>query len=250
MNALRNRFAGAGLGLALVIATGITLSCAARRADAEELKRISERLIPFAPGGEIKIEDKNGKLIVDAWPRHEVRVQITRVVRAEDRAKAEELMKDLSADIEVRGGRIDIVSRFPKKSETIGLLDFLGRKNTQLNINYYVQVPEESDLVLETSNGEVRARGIQGRIEATTTNGDILADDVKGNVVLTTTNGEIHLADITGDASAHTTNGSVVAEIRRLAPKGNVELGTTNGNVAAYFASDLKADLEAQTTNG
>jgi|GEM_PF-791044 len=250
MNALPNRFAVFALGIAVYVLSATATPGSIRSARAEELKRVSERLIPFESGGLIKIQDKNGKLIVDTWPRHEVRVQITRVVRAGDRAKGEELMKDLTTDIEVRSDRIDIVSQFPKRTETLGLLDFLGRKNVTVNIDYYVQVPEESDVDLSTSNGEVRVRGIQGKVEATTTNGDVHAENVKGEVVLTTTNGEVHLADIAGNATAHTTNGSVVAEIRRLSPKGSVELETTNGNVAAYFGSDLKADLEAQTTNG
>jgi len=55
---------------------------------------------------------------------------------------------------------------------------------------------------------------------------------------------------VSGEVSALTTNGSVVAELRGVAPKGRVELGTTNGNVEAYLPNTLKATLEASTTNG
>ena len=41
-----------------------------------------------------------------------------------------------------------------------------------------------------------------------------------------------------------------MAEIRKLPSEGRVDLETTNGNVEAYFDTDLKADLEAMTTNG
>jgi hypothetical protein len=237
------RLTGVVLGLvfAAVLATG---------ANAEELKRVAERLIPFAPGGEIRIDDKNGKLIVEAWPRREVRIQITRVVRTGNRTRAEELMKDLQSEIEVRKDRLDIRSRFPKRLESIGILDLLGGGNNTLQIHYYLQVPEQTDLTLVTANGEVRVRGITGHIDAGTTNGDIRVSEVKGSVELSTTNGEVHVANVAGATSAHTTNGSVIAELRRLPPQGKVELGTTNGNVEAYFDSDLRATLDAQTTNG
>ncbi|HXL14734.1 MAG TPA: hypothetical protein VN972_01515, partial [Methylomirabilota bacterium] len=140
--------------------------------EAVEIRRVSERLVPFAPGGEVKIGDKNGRLVVEAWPRHEVRIQVTRVVRAEGETKAQDLMKGLTSDVEVRKDRIDIESRFPDRRESVGIWDILGRKIASLQINYYVQVPNETSLVLETSNGEVRARGTNGRIVATTTNGD------------------------------------------------------------------------------
>src|SRR2546427_2609716 len=204
MNGSGNRFASLGLGLFLVAAAG---SGTAGRAEGGEIRRVSERLIPFPPGGELHIEDKNGRLTVEGWPRREVRIQISRVVRAEGNAKAEELMKDLQADVEVRKGRIDIVSRFPKRRETIGIWDILGRKVASLQINYYVQVPSQTDVVIETSNGEVRARGLCVVLEAKTTNGDILVGVVLGVVGVETINGEVELTGGYGEVFAHTTNG-------------------------------------------
>ncbi len=247
MNAIRNKSAILALGLSLAAVAG---SATARRAEGAEVKRVSERLIPFAPGGELRIEDKNGRLTVEGWPRHEVRIQITRVVRAEDQAKAEELIKELQADVEVRKERIDIGSRFPKRSESIGIWDLLGRKVASLQINYYVQVPNETDLILSTANGEVRANGVNGHLEATTTNGDMRVGDVKGDMTLSTTNGEIEITGVTGEANAQTTNGSVVAEVRKTSPQGRIRLATTNGNVEAYVPADLRATVEAMTTNG
>jgi len=247
MNGSTNRFASLWLGLFLAAAAG---SGTAHSAEGGEVRRVSERLIPFPPGGEVHIEDKNGRLTVEGWPRREVRIQITRVVRAEDNTKVEALMKDLQTDVEVRKGRIDIVSRFPKRRESIGIWDILGRKVASLQIHYYVQVPSQTDVALQTSNGEVRARGLSGGLEAKTTNGDMRVGNVKGTVRVETTNGEIELTGVSGEASAHTTNGGVSAELRMVPPKGDVELETTNGNVTAYFPADLKATLEATTTNG
>jgi hypothetical protein len=247
MNARTSKFASLGLGLLLL---GSAAGGAASRAEGAEVRRVSERLIPFPPGGELRIEDKNGRITVEGWPRHEVRIQITRVVRAEGPTKAEALMKELTAEVEVRGGRIDIMSRFPKRRESIGIWDILGRKVASLQINYYIQAPTKTDVVLETSNGEVRARGLEGRLDAKTTNGDMRVGEVQGDVTLNTTNGEIELTGVSGEVSALTTNGSVVAELRGVAPKGRVELGTTNGNVEAYLPNTLKATLEASTTNG
>src|SRR2546428_12075780 len=101
MNAFTNKFASLGLGLLLV---GAAAGGAASRAEGAEVRRVSERLIPFSPGGEVRIEDKNGRITVEGWPRHDVRIQITRVVRAERNPKAEALMKELTAEGEVRTG--------------------------------------------------------------------------------------------------------------------------------------------------
>ena len=242
MNAITKRFASLGFGLLLVAAAG---SMGAGRAEGTEVRRVTERLIPFAPGGELKIEDKNGRITVEGWSRREVRIQVTRVVRAEDRTKAEELMKELQVDVEVHRDRIVIESRFPKRRESIRIWDILGRKVASLQINYYVQVPNETDLLLQTSNGGVRASGVSGSLDATTTNGDMRVGDVNGVVKLATTNGEIEMTGAMNKASARTTNGSIVAEIRKISSTGYVQLETTNGNVEAYLPNDLRATVDA-----
>lgn len=219
-------------------------------ADAAEIKRVNERVFPFSPGGELHLENKNGRITVEAWARPEVRIQITRSVRAGDDAKARELLKKLKADVEVRQGRVDIVSRFPRRQESIGLWDILGRKVASLQIHYYVQVPRETDVTLETSNGEIRVRGVNGDLEASTTNGDVRVAQAEGQIELSTTNGEVELTGASGSARARTTNGSVVAEVRAVGPKDGVELSTSNGNVEVYLPNDVKATLQAQTTNG
>ena len=246
MNTATKKVAVWRLGLS-VLAADSFLSAGA---DAAEVRRVTERVFPFVPGGQVSIDNKNGRLTVEGWSRPEVRVQITRSARAGDDAKAEELLKQLKADVEVRRGRIEIVSQFPKRNESIGLWDILGRKVASLQIHYYVQVPRETDLNLETSNGEVRVRGVRGSLQATTTNGDVHVAQAEGRLKLATTNGEIQLSDVSGTASARTTNGSVVAELRTVAPGGEVELSTTNGNVEVFLPFDIKATLDAQTTNG
>lgn len=237
------------LALGLFLAA-TAVGAGAGRSEAAEVRRVTERLIPFHPGGQLQIDDKNGNITIEGWPRDDVRIQVTRVVRAEDRTKAEGLIKELEADVEVHSDRIVIESLFPKRSESIGIWDILGRKVPQLQIHYYVQVPSETDLTLETANGQVRAHGVTGKLDARTTNGDMRVEDMNGVVKLATTNGEISIAGVTNKAFAQTTNGSVVAEIRRISPTGYVELRTTNGNVETYLPKDIRATVDAVTTNG
>jgi len=238
-----------------ILALGLFLAAAAAvagagRAEATEVRRVNERLIPFQPGGQLRIDDKNGNITIEGWPRNEVRIQVTRVVRAEDRTKAEELIKELEAEVEVHSDRIVVESRFPKRRESIGIWDLLKNKVAQLQINYFVQVPNETDLMLETANGKVFTRGVTGQLDAKTTNGDMRVDGVNGVLNLATTNGEISMAGVTNKVFAQTTNGSVVAEIRRISPAGFVELKTTNGNVETYLPRDIRATVDAVTTNG
>lgn len=219
-------------------------------AEAAQLREVTERVLPFRPGGALEIKSQNGRITVEAWDRPEARIQMTRTVRANSDKRAAELMKELRADVTVGEGKIEIESRYPKRAENVGIWDVLGRRVSALNIHYYVQIPSQTRLQLETSNGEIQVRGTSGSLVGQTVNGTIDVTSTSGRVEVNTTNGNIRLVGIQGATRASTTNGGIQAEIRRLDPGAGVELSTTNGDLTAVLPAELKAQLEAMTTNG
>ena len=219
-------------------------------AEAAQLREVTERVFPLRPGGELVIDSQNGRITVEAWDRSEARIQMTRTVRANSEERASELMKELSADVTVGEGRIEIKSTYPKRAESVGIWDVLGQRVSSLNIHYYVQVPAQTRLHLETSNGEIQVRGTSGSLVGQTVNGSVEVTATSGRIEVNTTNGNIRLVGIQGAIRARTTNGGIQAEIRRLDSGAGVELSTTNGDLTAILPADLKAQLEAMTTNG
>lgn len=219
-------------------------------APAATARKVAEKTFDFAPGGEIGIESRNGRIVIESWDRSEVRVQITRTVRAPDESRAQALLKELQADIEVTPGRLEIVSRYPKRRENVGFWDFLGQKVAAMDIHYYLQVPKSTAVALQTTNGEIRVRGTSRGVDASTTNGDIIVSGASGPIEVRTTNGAVRLLSVSGDVIGATTNGSVRAEIGALDVNDTVELQTTNGNVTVYLPAALKASVAATTTNG
>jgi hypothetical protein len=153
-----------GIVPALVLA-GVVMGIGptTRTAEGAEARAVTERVFPLKPGGELVIESQNGRITVEAWNRPEARVQITRIVRANDEKRAQEILKDVQADVSVSPEHIGIKSRYPKRTETVGIWDVLGQRVTSMNIHYYVQVPIDTDLTLETSNGDLQVKGDLGR---------------------------------------------------------------------------------------
>ena len=235
---------------AAAVLCGLAALGAAPQARAAHVRAITERVFPFASGGTITIESQNGRIVVEAWERPEVRIQITREVRAGGQERARTLLKELSADVTVQPGHIGIESIYPKRRKVVGLWDWIGEGVRSANIHYYLQVPRRTSLELSTANGEVRVRGCEGVLSATTTNGDVDVSALRGSVKAGTTNGEIRIARVEGTAEAGTTNGSVAAEISALPARGSIDLHSTNGNVALTLPRDLHATIEANTTNG
>lgn len=241
----RMRFAAAAIA-----ACGVAALAIASPASAAHLRNVTEKVFPFAAGGEIVIESTNGRIVVEAWDRPDVRVQITREVRAGGDEEAKRLLHDLKADVTVHPGEIRIESIYPKKHKVVGFWALVGQSVRSANIHYYLQVPRETSLDLSTTNGAIRVRAVEGKVDLSTTNGDVDASGVRGTLGARTTNGEVRLARIEGAADAVTTNGSVAVEMAVLANGGKMQMETTNGNIALTLPREIRANLDAETTNG
>jgi DUF4097 and DUF4098 domain-containing protein YvlB len=236
--------------IALAVALLAGTAAGPTTATGAEVRKVTEKTIPFTESGAISIENQNGRITVEAWDRSDVRIQITRIARASDAQKAEEYLKQIRAEMEVTGSSIEIRSRFPKRNEKVGLFDVLSERVASFQIQYYLQVPVRTALALESTNGGIRVRGTRDGLKAETTNGNIELAGVTGTIATESTNGGIEVRNAAGSVAAATTNGGILIELKKLDAGGKVSAETTNGSVEVYLPGTVKANLEAETTNG
>lgn len=125
----------------------------------------------------------------------------------------------------------------------------IGARNNDVVVAFTVEVPASADFVARTSNGEVSATGIRGRVEARSANGDVIVNG-GSEVVARTTNGDVSvLSD--GPVTARSTNGSITAEITQLDDGSEpLSLSTTNGRVRVRLPANANATIDAANTNG
>ncbi|QAY69726.1 DUF4097 family beta strand repeat-containing protein [Xylanimonas protaetiae] len=100
-------------------------------------------------------------------------------------------------------------------------------------------------LTVRTSNGDIAARNAGDGAELRTSNGSIEAVDVVGDLVADTSNGRVDVRGVDGDARATTSNGRIDMENVR----GNVVARTSNGGVTVR-GTDEPVRLTISTSNG
>lgn len=124
-----------------------------------------------------------------------------------------------------------------------------------------VTLPADTEVVVRTSNGQVRASGLAGDVDLQTSNGRVAVAEVGGDLRVRTSNGEVTVADVRGDAVLSSSNGS----IRVGGVDGSVDARSSNGRVEvdgvrgdAYVRSSngrlevaaVTGDVDAETSNG
>src|SRR5271156_1354847 len=132
-----------------------------------------------------------------------------------------------------------------------------------------VSVPRELDLNVRTSDGNITAQGVSGKIQFDTGDGNVTAGNIKGDIRIHTGDGHIEghnfdgsLDADTGDGNLRidgrfdalalkTGDGSIEAQVgsgSKLANSWNLHSG--DGHITLRVPSDLNAMLDAHTGDG
>ncbi len=178
-----------------------------------------ERLAAFA--GTLTVDaSPNGGIRVEAWDESDILVRAIVNAQAETEADARRLATEVQ--VQTGGGRITATGPAPR-----------SRPRESWHVSYRVYVPARTDLDLNTRNGGIGIRGVQG------------------NLRFDATNGGVTLTDVGGDVRGRTRNGGLTVALGGSQWEGaGLDVETTNGGVNLAVPDGYSAELTARTVNG
>ncbi|MDP1570890.1 MAG: DUF4097 family beta strand repeat-containing protein [Vicinamibacterales bacterium] len=178
-----------------------------------------ERLAAFA--GTLSVNAApNGGISVQAWDQDEILVRAIVNAQAETEADA----KRIASEVQVQTGGGRIAATGP---------DLGNRRRESWHVSYRVFVPARTNLDLNSRNGGIAIRGVQGSIRFETTNGGVT------------------LADLGGDVRGATRNGGLNVTLGGAQWDGaGLDVETSNGGVNLRVPDGYSAELTARTVNG
>jgi DUF4097 and DUF4098 domain-containing protein YvlB len=165
-------------------------------------------------------------------------------VQSQSRASTEQAAKEIAEKTKVTlktsGNKLTVVINKPR---------FASHQSVSVSLD--VNVPNETNLLLGTHNGNVMVANIKGRVDGTTHNGNIKTSHVSGKTKLGTHNGNVICEEILGDSWGSTHNGNIrISYAVDAAPVCEISLTTHNGNIDLKAPPNLSAAVDLSTHNG
>jgi DUF4097 and DUF4098 domain-containing protein YvlB len=188
----------------------------------------------------------NGRIEVKSWKNAEIVIAGTQA------------SNKISVESEQVGERIDV---------TTSILDNAAQ-SADLEANFQITVPEETELQLRTQTGLIYVEQVMGDMTLQSVAGEVHLKEVSGYIVVRTTNGSLICTQCAGKLNFNSVSGS--AQLLQPALT-NVNLFTTSGNilfdgdfirtgiytmrsgkgtVEVHFSGNDSFDLNAQTATG
>lgn len=168
-------------------------------------------------GGEVRLENVSGEVVVRAWDRDEVQVT--------DRDRG-----DGGLRLRRAGGGVHVEAE--------------GRRKGRISVDIEVRVPTWANLHISGRTLDVEVFGIHGDVVVTNVRGDIRTDDTEGSLRLRSQQGEIEVTDASGDISVSAQSD----DIWLTGIRGEVEVSSTSGDITLRDVS--ARSVRAETQNG
>ena len=180
-------------------------------------------------GQTLQIKGVNGDIIAERAAGAEIEV------RAEKRARRSDV-DDVRIEVVEHAGGVTLCAVYPSSRgrentcET-GSGGNNGLRNVDVQVMFYVSVPENVAFVGSTVNGDVEVEDLASDIDVSSVNGDIQVST-------------------TGFAEARTVNGSIAAAMEQYDLEHGLSFTTVNGSISLDLPDDVDADLDASWLNG
>lgn len=173
---------------------------------------------PLGADGVVEIVNINGPVEISAGPAGEVDVHATITAKTLTDTGARDILTKGKIQEIAEPARVHIETMLPR-----------GIRGSYV-VRYDVRVPPGSRTDVSTTNGSLKATGLQGKLKATSINGRVDIENIAGSVDSVVANG-----------SLTTRFESVTAPVR---------LEVTNGSLVLGIPATTKANLSARVVNG
>jgi DUF4097 and DUF4098 domain-containing protein YvlB len=193
-------------------------------------ERRFEKKFSVSPGGTLTLKTDVGTVKVSGTSGNEVSVEAT--IRGRERQ-----VNEFEITAEQTGKGVSVEGRAHEKG------GWLFHSNDGVDVEFLVKVPDQYDLDLHTSGGDLLVGDLKGKVTGETSGGDLAVANITGNVDLHTSGGDVKADRITGELRLETSGG----DVRIANSSGPVEAETSGGNVTI---SDVDGMVRAETSGG
>jgi DUF4097 and DUF4098 domain-containing protein YvlB len=222
----------------LLLALGVALMLvAAGMLRAEETANRTDRIsATLAPGSTLRIDNVSGDVV--AVPGPQFSAVATIVVVAPTKERAQEILEKVRLVQLREGNEFSIETLWPESRWRSDRGRLARRRlsarcdDCRINARFNVTIPPGVTAALETVNGDVTVKDLDGDLDLETVNGKVEARGVRRSL------------------EAHAVNGNLIADAVAPAPGSSFELQTVNGAVTLTLPKDARFDVSASTMHG
>ena len=203
------------------------------RSPAEKIKSYTKSYSLDA-NDKIKLSNQYGKIIVNTWDRHEVKVDVQIKAQAEDDDAAQKLLDGVQILDSKTGDLVSFKTEIEHSNGSWKIWNWGGNnKKHKLEIDYNVYMPAKTDLNIEDSYGAIQLPDLEGKVKLSSSYGSVSAQNLSNPAnEIEGSYGSLKLGNINGAHLDFSYGSADIAECNNLKADlsyGSFKLGKLTG---------------------
>ncbi|MGD8781572.1 MAG: DUF4097 family beta strand repeat-containing protein [Ignavibacteria bacterium] len=215
-------------------------------------RTIHEKTFDVSPGQLLELETSTGDVNIKTWSKNELYVKVLGNRKAEDKMEFDfyETSDGVKIKAEKEGGWTSSWFNWGRGFD----LKFIIKLPEEFNLNVRTSGGDidvtnlEGTAKLHTSGGDIELLNYSGDASLHTSGGDIVCENSGGKLDVHTSGGDINLSSANGEVYASTSGGDI--ELDYTGNNEGIELKTSGGDIMVDVPSDLEADVYLKTSGG
>ena len=220
-----------------LVSLGLLAACRVNAATEENIHETR----PATAGGTLVVDVDFGSIEVVPGENDKVVIDAHRKIEASSKEKEQEYLSAVPIKITTEGNKV--ILKAIHEHESLGKQFWRMMGHSRTEGHYSIKVPANFSAELDTSGGDVSARGLTGKIKVDTSGGDLTFGQIHGDLHADTSGGNITAKDCDGATDLDTSGG----RIEVTGGKGRLNADTSGGNVTVL---NRVGDTKVESSGG
>jgi DUF4097 and DUF4098 domain-containing protein YvlB len=173
----------------------------------------------------LDVDSPFGDITITAGDSDSIEVTAEKTAWGMTQEQAEERLNDLTIQSEHEGNRVRLEVKYPSRPTEM---------NVAGSVDFTIQVPVETTLIIHTSSGNIAVSGTQGKADLDTSFGNVEVNHLRGGLAVRSSSGELTVRDVQplesgdGDITLRSQFGNITLEDVRTQ---KVDVNTNSGTL-------------------
>ncbi|WP_295673780.1 hypothetical protein [uncultured Mucilaginibacter sp.] len=211
---------------------------------------------PIDGNDRIRLSNQYGKIVVNTWDRHEIKVDIQIKAVAQSDDEAQKLLDGVQIIDSKEGDQVSFKTQIERNNSSWKIWNWGGNNGKhKVEINYTVYMPAKTDLSVEDSYGSIQLPDLSGKVRISCSYGSVLAQNLSNPAnEIEGSYGSLKAGNINGAHLDYSYGSAEIEEINNLNADlsyGSFKLGKLNGtaSIDLSYVGGFKIDEISNSFN-
>jgi hypothetical protein len=161
-----------------------------------ELKKVYSNEYSIDKSGIVELKNRYGKIDVKTWAKPSVKVEVTVIVKANNKSNAESKLKEIAISIVKKGTNVVATTEIESTNQSWWNSWWNASDNIKIEINYVVFMPSDQRSVIENKYGNIHLPDLNAKTIVNLKYGNLQAQNITDDLIMELSYGKATLGKV------------------------------------------------------